>query len=85
MFKAAGMLNEKPENCIVMEDAYAGIDTTKSVNMATLGNGDVAKYEKADFWIQENSQAVQGYDFDRQECFQKIDNNNIPYMSEHIR
>ena len=46
--KAAEFLGEAPENCIVVEDAYAGIDAAKAAGMIAVGIGDAARYEKAD-------------------------------------
>lgn len=49
--KAAQMLGEKPENCIVVEDACAGIDAAKAGNMTAVGIGDAAAYQKTDYPI----------------------------------
>lgn len=49
--KAGEFLGEKPENCIVVEDAYAGIDAAKAAKMTAVGIGDAAGYEKADVKI----------------------------------
>ena len=46
--KAADFLGEQPQACIVVEDAYAGIDAAKSGNMTAVGIGDAASYEKTD-------------------------------------
>lgn len=46
--KAAEFLGEPPENCAVVEDAFAGIDAAKSAGMLAIGIGDAASYEKAD-------------------------------------
>lgn len=51
--KAAQMLGEEPENCIVVEDACAGIDAAKSGNICAAGLGDAAVYEKTDYPIKE--------------------------------
>ena len=50
--KAAEFLGEQPEDCYVVEDAYAGIDAAKNVGMQAVGIGDAAGYEKADHKIQ---------------------------------
>lgn len=47
--KAAEYLNEKPEHCIVVEDAYAGVDAAKAGGMRAAAIGDAASYEKADY------------------------------------
>lgn len=50
--KAAEFLGEKPEDCVVVEDAYAGIDAAKAAGMEAVGIGDAAGYEKSDYKIQ---------------------------------
>lgn len=50
-FKAAEYLGEQPESCIVVEDAYAGIDAAKAGGMLAVGIGEAAGYEKADVKI----------------------------------
>ena len=50
--KAAEYLAVPPEQCIVVEDAYAGVDAAKAAKMLAIGIGDAATYEKADFSIQ---------------------------------
>ncbi len=47
--KAAEYLGEKPEECIVVEDAYAGVDAAKAGGMRAAAIGDAASYEKADY------------------------------------
>lgn len=49
--KAAQFLGEQPENCVVVEDAYAGIDAAKSAGMSAIGIGDAAGYAKSDYSI----------------------------------
>lgn len=46
--KAAEVLGEKPEECYVVEDAYAGIDAAKSAGMQAVGIGDAAGYGATD-------------------------------------
>ena len=41
-------LGEKPEECYVVEDAYAGIDAAKSAGMQAVGIGDAAGYGATD-------------------------------------
>ncbi len=50
--KACEYLKERPENCIIVEDAVAGIDAGKAANMTTVGIGDVSGYKKCDYGIQ---------------------------------
>ena len=49
--KAAEFLGLKPENCTVVEDAYAGIDAAKAAGMTAVGIGDATSYEKCDHTI----------------------------------
>lgn len=39
----------KPEECGVVEDAYAGIDAAVSGHMTAIAIGDAAGYDKADY------------------------------------
>ena len=50
--KAAEFLNEEPKECVVIEDAFAGIDAAKAAGMVAVGIGDAANYERSDFRIQ---------------------------------
>lgn len=50
--KAAEYLGESPQSCIVVEDAYAGVDAAKAGGMAAAAMGDAASYEKADYVLQ---------------------------------
>ena len=47
--KAAEFLGLKPEECGVVEDAYAGIDAAVSGHMTAIAIGDAAGYDKADY------------------------------------
>lgn len=49
--KAGEFLKEAPANCVVVEDAYAGIDAAKAAGMMAVGIGDASAYEKADIRI----------------------------------
>ncbi|MBO6264125.1 MAG: beta-phosphoglucomutase [Clostridia bacterium] len=46
--KAAAYLNLKPSECIVVEDAEAGIDAGRAGGFTTVGIGCAAQYEKTD-------------------------------------
>jgi beta-phosphoglucomutase len=46
--KAAEFLGIQPEECIVVEDATAGIDAAKAGGMKAVGIGDAYSYEKTD-------------------------------------
>ena len=45
---AAKLLGLPPEECVVVEDAFAGIDAAKAGGMKALGVGDASLHEKAD-------------------------------------
>ncbi|WP_303317321.1 beta-phosphoglucomutase [Flavivirga abyssicola] len=45
----AKKLNLKPENCIVFEDAIAGIEAANKANMISVGVGDEDTLSEADF------------------------------------
>ena len=47
--KAAALLNVSPENCIVFEDALAGIKAANNANMISIGIGDKEILHEADF------------------------------------
>ena len=51
--KAAKYLRVAPEECAVVEDAFAGIDAAKFGGMYAIGIGEASKYEKADAHIEE--------------------------------
>lgn len=48
---AAGYLGAEPGECIVIEDAVAGIQAAKSAGMLSAGIGSAAKYELTDHKI----------------------------------
>jgi beta-phosphoglucomutase len=45
----AQKLNLSPENCVVFEDAIAGIEAANKANMISVGIGDKDTLNKADF------------------------------------
>lgn len=49
--KGAEFLGLKPEECAVVEDAYAGIDAAKDGGMIGVAIGDATSYERADYKI----------------------------------
>lgn len=49
--KAGQFLKDVPDNCVVVEDVYAGIDAAKAANMTVVGIGDASAYEKSDYKI----------------------------------
>ncbi|MGB5666712.1 MAG: beta-phosphoglucomutase [Maribacter sp.] len=46
---AAKKLDAKPENCVVFEDALAGIEAANNAKMTSIGIGDVKVLSNADF------------------------------------
>ena len=56
--KAAQFLGIDPSECVVVEDAYAGIDAAKAAGMTAVGIGDAAGYEKADYKIHDFSELL---------------------------
>ncbi|MCI6464177.1 MAG: beta-phosphoglucomutase [Faecalicatena sp.] len=60
--KAGEFLGVKPKECVVVEDAYAGIDAAKAAGMTAVGIGDAAGYAKADYQIESFREllAIQG-------------------------
>lgn len=50
--KAAVMLDLEPKNCLVVEDAEAGIVAAKAAGMFAMGVGPVSGYEPADYSAQ---------------------------------
>ena len=46
---AAKLVGENPENCLVVEDAAAGVQAAKAGNMDVLGLGDAVKGENATY------------------------------------
>ena len=47
--KGAEFLGVEPTDCVVVEDAFAGIDAAKAGNMLAAGIGDARDYEKTDY------------------------------------
>lgn len=50
--KAAEFLEVEPKDCMVVEDAYAGIDAAKDGGMYAAGIGGAATYEKTDISLE---------------------------------
>ena len=48
---AAKFLDVKPEECLVVEDAYSGIDAAKAGGMKAAGIGDAYYYDMTDYPI----------------------------------
>lgn len=49
--KAAELISVNPEDCIVVEDAVAGIQAAKSAGMYAVGIGEAAAYSGTDYGI----------------------------------
>lgn len=63
--KAAEFLNTSPENCVVVEDARAGIDAAKAAGMTAVGIGDAAGYERTDYGIASVEELLNLFEPDR--------------------
>lgn len=50
--RAAEYLGLEPAVCSVVEDAHAGIDAANAAGMKSIGVGEAAHYEKADYKIE---------------------------------
>lgn len=50
--KAADFLELDPQECAVVEDAYAGIDAAKAGKMTAIAIGDATTYNKSDIRLQ---------------------------------
>lgn len=50
--KAGEFIKLPAKQCMVIEDAYAGIDAAKAAGMFAVAIGDATSYEKADFKMQ---------------------------------
>ena len=51
--KAAELISVNPEDCIVVEDAVAGIRAAKSAGMYAVGIGEAAAYSGTDYGIRD--------------------------------
>ncbi|MDD6227233.1 MAG: beta-phosphoglucomutase [Bacilli bacterium] len=51
--KAAEFLKLKPEDCYVVEDAFAGIDAAKDGGFKAIGIGEAGSYSRTDYPIKE--------------------------------
>ena len=55
---AAKMINLDPKECIVVEDAYAGIDAANSGGFISVGMGDAYGYDKSTYKINKFSELL---------------------------
>lgn len=56
--KASEFLGEEPENCLVVEDAVAGIQAAKAGGMYAAGIGEAMKYSATDYPINSFSELL---------------------------
>ena len=56
--KAALMLNESPNLCLVVEDAKSGIDAATAANMDSAAIGDATRYNLATYTIKQISELL---------------------------
>lgn len=49
--KAAMFIDEQPCDCVVVEDAYSGVDAAKNGGFTAVAIGDAANYSRADYAI----------------------------------
>lgn len=56
---AAALLQQKPEECAVVEDAYAGIRAAKAANMLAVGISDAKKCPDTDYPITQINDLLQ--------------------------
>lgn len=57
--KGAEFLGVEPAECVVVEDAYAGIDAAKAANMMAAGIGEAKDYAKTDYQLDSFSDLLQ--------------------------
>ena len=57
--KGAEFLGVEPAECVVVEDALAGIDAAKAGNMMAAGIGEARDYDKTDFRLDTFSDLLQ--------------------------
>lgn len=74
----AKKLNLQPEQCIVFEDAIAGIEAANAANMISIGIGDEKTLHEADFNF--NNLTEIPNDFFTKAISEKILNNNEPRL-----
>lgn len=53
--KAKEELNLNDDECLVIEDAFSGIDAAKAANIKAVGIGDAASYDRCDYTIKKIS------------------------------
>ena len=75
--KAAEGLGLKPDECLVIEDAFSGIDAAKAGGFIGIGIGDAAKYEKSDYKISQLSELITLVDEINKKLAHKIDIEHV--------
>ncbi len=56
--RAAAMIGLKPSQCLVVEDAFTGIDAAQRGGFISAGIGDAARYAKADYRLEHFSDLI---------------------------
>ena len=75
--KAAQGLNLKPSECLVIEDAFSGIDAGKAGGFISIGIGDASKYEKADYHIEQLDELIPLVDEINKTLAHKVDIEHV--------
>ena len=85
--KAAEGLNYPVNECLVIEDAYAGIDAGKAGGFISIGIGDASKYEKADYKINQLSDLIDLVEEINQKQSHKIDMEHVSkiYQNSEVK
>ena len=56
--KAAELIKENPDNCMVVEDANAGIDAASAGGFHNIGIGPARYYSKAEYKVKSFGQIL---------------------------
>ena len=75
--KAAEGLGFKQDECLVIEDAFAGIDAGKAGGFISIGIGDASKYDKADYHIEKLSDLITLVEDINKKISHKIDMEHV--------
>ena len=75
--KAAEGLGLKPSECLVIEDAFSGIDAGKAGGFISIGIGDASKYDKADYHIEKLSDLIELVDEINAKISHKMDLEHV--------
>ena len=75
--KAAEGLGLPPSECLVIEDAFSGIDAGKAGGFISIGIGDASKYDKADYHIEKLSDLITLVDEINEKISHKMDLEHV--------